>query len=393
VEPAADAAVPHPTPAHPDPARAEGACQGADRLRVGFVMSTEVGLRTQYLNWRECLPPEAGIDPTWAVIDWWHDDRRIERLPLVPRFIKSRVRAQLELRDGLGGRQLDALFVAIPAVFYGNDAWLRRQPYVMTLDSTPEQLWSFGALYGRRPSRLPFAETLKWRARLRQYREARMIFPWSRWVADSLVDGYGVDAARIHVMPPGIDLERWTFPARPQAGLDGEPVRILFVGGDFVRKGGDLLLQWADSTRLQNWELHLVTRDSVSTQNSRVFVHHGLTPNAPALRQLYAQASVFALPTRGDCYSLASMEALAAGLPVVLSEVGGTGDVIRDGETGFLIRPGDGAALAERLDALVSEPAARQRMGRAARQDAEARYDARKNILQTVAIMRSALGR
>lgn len=363
------------------------------RLRVGFVMSTEVGLRTQYLNWRDCLPSEAHIDPTWAVIDWKREGGLLERLPLLPTPIKSRIRAQFELRQGLGHTELDALFVAIPAVFYGNEGWLRRQPYVITIDSTPEQLWSFGDLYGRRPSRVPFAESLKWRARLRQYREAAAIFPWSHWAAASLVDGYGVDPARVHVMPPGIDLDRWTFPERRAAGSDGEPVRVLFVGGDFVRKGGDLLLEWAERTRLENWELHIVTRDPVTTHSSRVHVHHGLTPNSPALRQLYAQASVFALPTRGDCYSLASMEAMAAGLPVVLSDIGGTGDVIRDGETGFLIRPGDGPAVAERLDTLVSEPALRQQMGRAARHDAEIRYDVRKNIMRTVAIMRTAIGR
>ena len=283
--------------------------------------------------------------------------------------------------------------MAIPSVFYNNAGWLKRQPYLITLDSTPEQLWSFGPLYDRHPSRLPFAETLKWRARMRQYREAAAIFPWSHWAANSLVDGYGVDPARLHVMPPGVDLARWTVPERPEAGTDGEPVRVLFVGGDFIRKGGDLLLAWADQTKLTGWELHIVTRDAVSTQNSNVHVHHGLTPNSPQLRKLYAEASIFALPTRGDCYSLASIEAMAAGLPVVLSEVGGTGDVILDGKTGFLIRPGDGPALSERLDQLVSEPAARQRMGRAARHDAETRYDARKNILRTVALMRTALGR
>lgn len=361
-------------------------------LRVGFVMSTEVGLRTQYLNWRECLPPEANIDPTWAVIDWWQDGGIVERLPLLPRAVKSRLRAQLELRAGLGDQVLDMLFVAIPAVFFGNASWLRRQPYVITLDSTPDQLWTFGDLYGRRPNPVPFAERYKRHTYRHQYQEAAAIFPWSHWAAARLADGYGVDPARLHVMPPGIDLERWTFPERPEAGTDGEPVRILFVGGDFIRKGGDLLLAWADQTRLTGWELHIVTRDQVRTSNPNVFVHHGLAPNTPALRQLYAQASVFALPTRGDCYSLASIEAMAAGLPVVLAEVGGTGDVIQDGKTGFLIPPGDGRALAARLDDLVSEPSARRQMGRAARLDAEARYDARKNILRTVAIMRAATG-
>jgi len=358
-------------------------------LRVGFVMSTEVGMRTQYLNWRECLGPEAGVEPTWAVIEWRQEGGLLERLPLLPAGAKSRIRAQLELRRGLGEVNLDMLFVAIPAVFYGQSRWLGRQPYVMTLDSTPEQLWSFGDLYGRHPNRLPFMEWLKWRERKRQYQEALAIFPWSQWAADSLVSRYGIDPARLHVIPPGVDLARWTFPPRAEDGL----TRILFVGGDFYRKGGDLLLDWADHTSLDGWQLDLVTRDPVRTSNPRVRVHHGLTPNSPGLRQLYAEANVFALPTRGDCYSIASVEAMAAGLPVILSDVGGTGDILRDGETGFVIRPGDGAGVATHLDTLVSEPTLRRQMGLAARRDAEERYDARRNIPRTVAIMRQALGR
>ena len=367
----------------------DAASRTARPLRVGFVMSTEVGMRTQYLNWRDCLGPELGVDPTWAVIEWRQEGGLVERLPLLPAGAKSRIRAQLELRHGLGHAELDLLFVAIPAVFYGQGHWLNRQPYVMTLDSTPEQLWSFGDLYGRHPNRLPFVEWLKWRERKHQYQEALAIFPWSHWAAESLERRYGVDPARLHVIPPGVDLARWTFPPRTEDG----PTRILFVGGDFYRKGGDLLLEWADRTALDGWQLDLVTRDPVQTANPRVRVHHGLTPNSPGLRQLYAEANVFALPTRGDCYSIASVEAMAAGLPVILSEIGGTGDILRDGETGFVIRPGDGAGLAMRLDTLVSEPALRRQMGLAARHDAEARYDARRNIERTVAIMRRALGR
>jgi glycosyltransferase involved in cell wall biosynthesis len=373
----------------PEPATGDAARPPARVPRVGFVMSTEVGMRTQYLNWRDCLGPDQGIEPVWAVIEWRQEGGLLERLPLVPAGLKSRLRAQLELRQGLGHAELDLLFVAIPAVFYGQSRWLGRQPYVMTLDSTPEQLWSFGDLYGRRPNRLPGVEWLKWRERKRQYQEALAIFPWSHWAAESLMLRYGVDPARLHVIPPGVDLARWTFPPRAEGSL----TRILFVGGDFYRKGGDLLLEWAEQTRLDGWQLDLVTRDPVQTSDPRVRVHHGLTPNSPGLRQLYAEANVFALPTRGDCYSIASVEAMAAGLPVILSEIGGTGDILRHGETGFVIRPGDGRELASHLDTLVSEPALRRQMGLAARHDAEERYDARRNITRTVAIMRQALGR
>jgi len=356
-------------------------------LRVGFVMSTEVGLRTQYLNWRTCLGPEMGVDPTWAVIEWYSQGGLLERLPLLPGAVKSRIRAQFELREGLGQNKLDILFVAVPSVFYGQDRWLRSRPYVLDMDSTPEQLWEFGELYGKGRSSMPFVDWVKWRIRRRQFLDAVAIFPWSRWAAESLVDRYGVDPARLHVIPPGVDLEHWTFPPR----ADGPP-RILFVGGDFYRKGGDLLLEWADRTRTEGWQLDLVTRDPVTSSHPNVRVHNGLTSNSPELRRLYAEANVFALPTRGDCYSIASVEAMAAGLPIILSKVGGTGDIVRDGETGFYIPPGDGAALATHLDALVADRSARRRMGQAARRDAEARYDARHNIQRTVAIMRAALG-
>jgi glycosyltransferase involved in cell wall biosynthesis len=179
----------------------------------------------------------------------------------------------------------------------------------------------------------------------------------------------------------------WRFESRSD---DGD-VQLLFVGGDFYRKGGDLLLEWAETTRLDGWQLHLVTRDPVSTTSSRVYVHHGLTPNSPELRRLYRQAHVFVLPTRADCYSLASLEAMATGLPVVLSEVGGTGDIIRDGETGCLIPPADGRALARSLEALIEDRSARLRMGLAARRDVEARFDVRQNIQRTIEVIRAAV--
>ena len=69
---------------------------------IGFVMSTEVGLRTQYLNWREVLERgDIPVIPEWIVIEWWHEDRLLERLPGIPRGAKAALRSRLELREGL----------------------------------------------------------------------------------------------------------------------------------------------------------------------------------------------------------------------------------------------------------------------------------------------------
>jgi glycosyltransferase involved in cell wall biosynthesis len=357
-------------------------------LRVGFIMTTEVGLRTQYLNWRSCLTPDLGIDPTWIVITWWKEDGLLERYPIVPPAVRARVRMRQEASRGLACGPFDALFVAGGHALQGMNRHLAKQPFFTTMDSTRKLLLQMGEHYGKRPTRFgPFGE---WKERdaLWRFRNAAAVFPWSQWAASSLVEDYGVDPSVIHVIPPGVDVDAWRCERRePRGG----PVHILFVGGDFVRKGGDLLLKWAESTRERDWVLHLVTRDAAIPSSDRVRVYSDLSSNDPRLVALYHQADIFALPTRADCYSLAGIEAMAAGLPVILSSVGGIGDIVRDGETGFLIPSGDYSGLGDRLECLIRHPEARFRMGLAARDDAEARYDARKNIRRTVEVMRGLL--
>jgi glycosyltransferase involved in cell wall biosynthesis len=357
------------------------------RLKVGFVMFTEVGLKTQYLNWKHALTPEVGIDPVWIAISWWEEGGSIERLPLVPSGVKARLRGQTQLREGLAQAPFDALFIGSNMVYVGQRQ-LKEQPYFITTDVTPKQLHDFGSLYNKLPSKFEFVEAKKEKERRAYYQNARLLFPWSHWAKQSMVEDYGVDPGKAVVMPPGVDIARWAVPTRTHDGT----THILFVGGDFYRKGGDLLLEWAKQTPKREWQLHLVTRDTVQTDDPRIHVYNGLSPNDPELQRLYAQAHIFALPTRGDCYSLAGIEAMATGLPVILSKTGGTGDIIRDGETGYLIGAGAGDALAERLDYLLENPTAQIEMGQAARQDAELRYDACKNIVQTVQKIRDALG-
>jgi glycosyltransferase involved in cell wall biosynthesis len=70
------------------------------------------------------------------------------------------------------------------------------------------------------------------------------------------------------------------------------------------------------------------------------------------------------------------MEAMACGVPVVISDIGGIRDIIADGQTGYLCKPGDTAAFAAKLDVLVEDTALRARMAAAARERALAQFDA-----------------
>ncbi len=347
------------------------------KQHMAMLMSTEVGLKTQYLNWRENLPLLDGIDPVWITVDWWNENGSIENLPGIPNGVKARLRAHWELSKGFKKGPFDALLLASSVTLPGGNRFLKKQPFFVMLDITPKQMADLGEIYDKPERKIPFLHYLKLKIWRWRFLNAIALFPWSQWAADSMITDYGADPQKIHVVPPGINLVKWNFVDRTQRNGD---VRILFVGGGFKRKGGDLLLEWAQKTKMTGWVLDMVTRDCVTPPNEQVRIHNGLDQDNPKLRELYEQADIFVLPTLGDCYSLASLEAMATGLPVIVSAVGGIPDIIREGETGFLITIGDEEALANRLEYMITQPKERLRMGCNARKDVEEKWDAKKNI-------------
>jgi glycosyltransferase involved in cell wall biosynthesis len=84
------------------------------------------------------------------------------------------------------------------------------------------------------------------------------------------------------------------------------------------------------------------------------------------LSSVLSRWDVFVLPSLEEGFPLAALEAMATGLPVVASSVGGVPELVVDGKTGWLVPPGDVEALAARLHLLLSNPEQRLSMGAAA---------------------------
>ena len=109
------------------------------------------------------------------------------------------------------------------------------------------------------------------------------------------------------------------------------------------------------------------------------------------LPALLERAAVFLLPSENESFGLAALEALACGVPVVASRVGGVPEVVRDGEVGFLHDVGDWAAMAASTARLLDDPALRARLGRAARAHAEAHFRVEPAVDRYEAVYRRVL--
>jgi glycosyltransferase involved in cell wall biosynthesis len=102
--------------------------------------------------------------------------------------------------------------------------------------------------------------------------------------------------------------------------------------------------------------------------------------NQEFIEDVLPAADLFLLPSHHESFGLVALEAMSAGVPVIATSVGGPGEVIEDGITGFLRDPNDHAGMVEAgLKILQDEPFAKQ-MGQAARRAAEDRFGAEKIV-------------
>jgi glycosyltransferase involved in cell wall biosynthesis len=309
----------------------------------------------------------------WTDVTYVREQGRIEKLTFLPPRVKGTLRGFYQVKEGLAqGPYAGLLFLTHnPAVFHPTA--IKNAPTVLWTDVTPVQLDEQAEQYAHTVTKSSIFQDLKDRAVRRTFQGAAALVGWSNWARGSFIKDYGVPEQRTHVVHPGVDLAKFTVFREPKP--PGLP-RLLFVGGDFERKGGSLLLSVFREHFQGRALLDIVTRDAVPASPG-VTVHHGLTPNSPGLLELYRNASAFVLPTRGDCFSIASLEAMAMGLPVVVGNVGGIADIVDPGKTGHLVLPGDGSALRAALEHLLASEQTRQSMGIEGRHVVEAKFDAR----------------
>ncbi|MGQ9823363.1 MAG: glycosyltransferase family 4 protein, partial [Thermogutta sp.] len=171
------------------------------------------------------------------------------------------------------------------------------------------------------------------------------------------------------MLPFGIHRRFFTAAHRPPRSASG-PLRVLFAANSPVRKGlPDLVIA---IEKLSSGSIRPIFAGEITSlapyavqRASRVGVLLGNVPRA-RMTDLYRDADVFVLPTVSDTFGAVVLEAMAAGLPVIITPNCGSADVVRDGIDGFIVPVRAPDAIAEKLELLAANPDLRWTMGRAA---------------------------
>jgi starch synthase len=240
-----------------------------------------------------------------------------------------------------------------------------------------------------------------WAERLAVERAERVIAVSAQMRGDILTH-FRVDPDRVVAIHNGVDAEAFRRTEQREA-LARHGVRepyALFVGRISEQKG---IFQLLEAARTLPEEVTLVLcasspdtpelaarLEAAVAGRSRIRWINAMLP-VPEVVQLYSHATVFVCPSIYEPFGLINLEAMACGTPVVASRVGGIPEVVVDGETGWLVPPGDPVALAQALRDALADPARARQMGEAGRRRVEAHFSWDRIADRTLAVYQDAI--
>ncbi|MEK6589623.1 MAG: glycosyltransferase family 4 protein, partial [Nitrospinota bacterium] len=199
-----------------------------------------------------------------------------------------------------------------------------------------------------------------------EYEEADYISVPSRFVYNSFIEK-GVNRDKLILVPYGVNLNSFK-----QAKKKDKIFRIIFVGNISLRKGVHYLLEAISELRLKDFEVAFI--GSISDDAKTIlkkydgYYKYYCNVNHNELYKFYSNSSVFILPSIEEGLAMVIAEAMACGLPVIVTKNTGGEEIVRNGIDGFIIPVRDSEAIKEKILYFYENEDKRQEMGDSARE-------------------------
>lgn len=226
----------------------------------------------------------------------------------------------------------------------------------------------------------------------------------SEKVREVVEEGLGDMGGKLMVIPNGVELERFDLPSGreellEELDLDPDSQLLLTVGRLTEQKGQVHLLRAMAALAGEEPRARLLVAGrgeleaELRAETRRLGIEErvcwlGERADVP---RLLRSVDVFVLPSLWEGLSVALLEAMAAGLPIVATRVAGTDQVLEDGDSGLVVPPADDSALAAALVNVLGDPSLRERLGLRARQVAAQGYSAAVQADRYLALYRELL--
>lgn len=181
------------------------------------------------------------------------------------------------------------------------------------------------------------------------YRNVAGVFTMGQWLADYLVEQQGMPREKVHAVGGGVNVDSSKIDDSKKEGN-----KFLFVGRDFKRKGGDLVVKAFQivKERIPDAELYIAgpSENPIEEADQIDGIFFLGEQSAEQVRQLYNKCDIFCMPSRFEAYGLVFAEALVFGLPCIARNAFAMKEMIQDGQNGYLIDSDDIEKLAEQME-------------------------------------------
>lgn len=220
-------------------------------------------------------------------------------------------------------------------------------------------IWDCHTLYW---DEKPYLKMFKWFLLSRKLKPADLI-AWSQHAKKRVVRQFAYNGKKIHVVPPLIKIK-----SRAHTNHHDSKINIGFIGADFERKGGYLLLDVFKILKKEfpNIYLHIVSDKTIGAVEGVSYL--GQIKRQELNDIFFPNCDIFVLPTQADVYSMASLEAMSHGIPVITTSIYAMSEIIDNGKNGFLVPPNNKKELLDKIHLLINDKELRSLLGRNAKQ-------------------------